>query len=89
MKALVLSLSAAGLMLVPGVAAAAPAAAADAPAAQSAAEKPKLICRKEEGTGSRLDAQKICLTREGWRQRNLHAADAAPSRKSRRAQSGE
>lgn len=88
MKTLVLSLSAASLLLAPAVAAAAPAAEADAPAAQ-VAEKPKLICRKEEGTGSRLDAQKICLTREGWRQRNLHAADAAPSRKSRRARSGE
>lgn len=38
-----------------------------APKAKATPEKPKLICRRDEVTGSRVSAKKICLTGEQWK----------------------
>ena len=40
-----------------------------APAAAAKAAKPakKLICRREDGTGARTAAAKVCLTKEQWK----------------------
>ena len=71
LKGIVLSLSAALLL-----GAAAPSLAQTQPAAAPTAEKQaddlnKLVCEKQESTGSRLAKKRICLTKAQWAERRL------------------
>lgn len=40
----------------------------EAPQAKAAPEKPKLICKRDEVTGSRMPSKKICLTAKQWKE---------------------
>jgi len=57
------------------LAAAAPATAQNAPAAPAAAPAPtqanpldKIVCRTEEGLGSRLNRKKVCMSMRDWKE---------------------
>ena len=49
-----------------------------APAPQAASHPPKdpdkIICRRENTTGSRLSSKKICMTRAEWDERQRNAS---------------
>lgn len=47
---------------------AAPALASNPPPGTVAPDKPKVICEKEEVTGSRLQSRRVCLTSDQWRE---------------------
>ena len=47
---------------------AAPAVASNPAPATAAADKSKVICEKEEVTGSRLQSHRVCLTSDQWRE---------------------
>ena len=52
----------------PTVASQAPAPAAAPAKATKAAKAEKLICRREESTGSRTDRGKVCMTMKQWKE---------------------
>lgn len=61
-----------------------PAASPTQPGMAPADNPNKLVCEKQESTGSRLGGQRVCLTREAWAERRLQErqvverAQAAP-----------